>query len=149
MFSEELPDAYQNEEFAVEAFKIFRVKTGITCKKCNCTQHYWLKPKHQFQCKACRFRTTLRSGTVLEGSKLPIHYFFISLQLLLKKGNSLTVDELQGYTHHKYYEPIWELLRKLKSYVKENEQNNELIIFLEIANEYFDKKINDKELVKV
>lgn len=149
MFFEELSDAYQNEEFAVEAFKEFRVRTGITCKKCNCTQHYWLKPKQQFQCKECRFRTTLRSGTVLEGSKLPIHYFFIALHLLIKKGNALTVDELQENTHHKYYEPIWELLRKLKVYIRENEQKTTLLIFSEVAEEYFEKKIADKELVKV
>jgi len=113
-----------NESMAIEAFKELRLKKGIVCKKCKSKEHYWLKPKKQFQCKACRFRTTLRSGTVLEGSKLPIRYFFIALSLLSTKGNAVQVEELQQHTKHKYYEPLWELLRKVKAYIKDIEQQS-------------------------
>ena len=136
MFTEDLVLTYKNEEFATEAFREFRLKKGICCKKCNSTEHYWLKSKGQFQCKQCKFRTTLRSGTVLEGSKLPVSYFFITLHLLMKKGNSVTIDELQEMTKHKYYEPLWLLMRKVKLYLKENEQNSLGINFHEVLNEY-------------
>ena len=135
--NKELLEAYLDEEYAVEAFKEFRLRKGINCKKCGSKEHYWLKSKTQFQCKLCKFRTTLRSGTVIEGSKLPVSYFFITLHLLLKKGNSLTTEELQDVTHHKYYEPLWSLLRKVRQYVKENEQNALFIQYMEVVNEYF------------
>ncbi|MBO9702424.1 MAG: transposase [Sporocytophaga sp.] len=128
-------NVYKDEGFAIEAFKKFRLKKGVVCKKCGSTHHYWLKSKQQFQCKDCKFRTTIRSGTVLEGSKLPISYFFITLHLLLKKGNTLTVDELQVNTNHKYYEPLWDFLRKVKEYIRKNEQDPILITYLEVLNE--------------
>ena len=54
-------------------FKSEREKQGIICKKCNSTEHYWLKSKWQWQCKECSFRTTtLRSGTFMEHSNLPL-----------------------------------------------------------------------------
>lgn len=123
MLTTESIEAYKNEELAINAFKVLRLKQGVVCKKCGDTQHYWLNTKQQFQCRSCRFRTTLRSGTVLEGSKLPIGYFFIATQLLLDKGNGLTTEEFQRQTQHKYYEPLWDFLRKIKKYIKDDTQN--------------------------
>lgn len=137
MFPKEL-DVYKNEALATEAFKEYRVKKGISCKKCGSHQHYWLNSKFQFQCRACRFRTTLRSGSVLEGSKLPYSYFFIAVHLLIKHGNTLTIDDFQKYTGHKYYDPLWVFLRKIKSYIKDNEHDNAVLLdFVEVVNQYF------------
>lgn len=130
-------EAYKNEELAIEAFKEYRYKIGIVCKKCGETKHYWLAPKAQFQCSACRFRTTLRSGTVLEASKLPVSYFFIALHLLIKNGDKLTIEEFQRQTSHKYYEPLWGFLRRIKTYVKNEDANNVLLDFIEVANTHF------------
>jgi hypothetical protein len=149
MFSKELIDVYKNEELATEAFKEYRVKKGISCKKCGSHQHYWLNSKFQFQCRACRFRTTLRSGSVLEGSKLPYSYFFIAVHLLIKHGNTLTIDDFQKYTGHKYYDPLWVFLRKIKIYIKED--NAVLLDFVEVVNQHFiqyNESNAVKELVK-
>lgn len=137
MLTKELIEVYKVEGLAVEAFKEYRLKKGIVCKKCGCHQHYWLTSKFQFQCRACRFRTTLRSGTVLEGSKLPYAYFFIAVHLLMKHGNTLSIDEFQRQTGHKYYDPLWDFLRRIKNYIKENDQSTLLIDFVEVVNQYF------------
>jgi hypothetical protein len=125
---------YRNEEIAIEAFKEYRMQKGIFCKKCGCRKHYWLGPKHQFQCKDCRFRTTLRSGSILEGSKLPISYFFIAIHLLLKYQNSITIQILQEYTEHKYFEPLWYFLRNIRENLKEEEQKQLMLHFWEVVN---------------
>ncbi|MBY0426201.1 MAG: transposase [Cytophagales bacterium] len=127
---------FGKEDIAVEAFKEYRVRTGVVCKKCGHNNHYWLANKQQFQCKACRFRTTLRSGTILEGGKLPYSYFFIAFQLLTQ-GNDLSIDEFQKQTGHKYYEPLWDFLRKIKSYVKENGNSSGLDNLKDIAERHF------------
>src|ERR1700719_3664625 len=98
MLPKELIEVYKIEGLAIEVFKEYRVKKGIVCKKCGSHHHYWLASKFQFQCKSCRFRTTLRSGTVLEGSKLPYSYFFIAVHLLLKNDNILSIEDFQKYT---------------------------------------------------
>ena len=134
MLATELIEVYKIDGFAEEAFKEFRVKKGIVCKKCGCHRHYWLTSKSQFQCRLCRFRTTLRSGTMLEGSKLPYSYFFIAVHLLIKYGNVLSIEEFQRHTGHKYSDPLWDFLRKIKKYIKENDQNIVLLDFMEVVN---------------
>jgi hypothetical protein len=128
---------YKNEELSIEAFKEYRLNKGVVCKKCGSQQHYWLMSKQQFQCVDCRFRTTLRSGTVLQGSKLPYSYFFIAVNLLAKQGNRLTLDEFQKHTGHKYYEPLWEFLNKLKINLNEQERSLILSTYSDILSKRF------------
>jgi hypothetical protein len=109
----------QDDNLAIHAFKQYRLTIGLTCKKCGHHDHYWLASKNQFQCKKCRFRTTIRSGSIMESCKLPLSYFFIAMVLLQNSDGKLSVDELHIVTKHKYYEPIWGYLHKMKSYYKE------------------------------
>ncbi len=135
MLSKDALNIYRNEALAIEAFKAYRLQKGISCKKCGDTHHYWLSSKQQFQCKTCRFRTTLQSGTVLEGSKLPISYLFIALHLLKNNRKDLTIPELQQHTAHRYSEPLYDFLRKIRHHLSVEEQNDMLITFLEVASE--------------
>lgn len=137
MLTMEMIAAYKNEELAVSAFKTYRLRQGVVCKKCGDTHQYWLGSKQQFQCRTCRFRTTLRSGTVLEGSKLPIAYFFIAVHLLLDKGLNVSTEEFQKQTEHKYYEPLWDFLRKIKKHIKEHPNEADEIRFENLVDEFF------------
>jgi len=129
-------DVYKNEELAVNAFKALRLRQGVVCKKCGDTHQYWLSSKQQFQCRTCKFRTTLRSGTILEGSKLPIAYFFIAAQLVHDKGQNVTTEEFQKQTRHKYYEPLSDFLRKVKKYFREHPNDVSNSSFQELVLEY-------------
>ncbi|MBC7487951.1 MAG: transposase [Cytophagaceae bacterium] len=137
MSTQGLTYVYKNEELSIEAFKEYRLNKGVVCKKCGSKHHYWLMSKLQFQCVDCRFRTTLRSGTVLQGSKLPYSYFFIAINLLSKQGNRLTLDEFQKHTGHKYYEPLWEFLNKLKINLDESERGLILSTYSDILSKHF------------
>lgn len=137
MLPRDLITSYKNEALAEEAFKGLRLRKGVICKKCGGKQHYWLASKKQFQCKHCRFRTTLQSGTVLQGSKLPVSYFFIGLHMLIQQDRKISVDEFQKETGHKYYDPLWDFVHKLKDYVRTSESEVLENDFREVVNTYF------------
>ena len=59
-----------------------------------------------YQCKHCRHRTTLRSGTVMHGSKLPFMYWFIAMHLLTATKKSISAAELQRQIGHKHIKMI-------------------------------------------
>jgi ribosomal protein L37E len=77
-FIEKFPD----EASCKDRFKTLRDEAGVTCKKCGTQKQYWLAAKEQYQCSSCGFRTTLRSGTLLQNSHLPYSYWFIAIHLL-------------------------------------------------------------------
>ncbi|MFH1528877.1 MAG: IS1595 family transposase, partial [Bacteroidota bacterium] len=105
---------YPDEDSCKLKFKAIRDKEGVFCRKCGGKDHYWKKDKWQYECKACRTRTTLRSDTVMHGSQLPFRYWFIAIHLLTATKKSFSALELQRQLGHKYYEPIWGMLHKIR-----------------------------------
>jgi hypothetical protein len=51
-------------------FKAQRDREGVVCKRCQGIEYYWFINKWSYQCKSCNSRTSLRSGTIMENSKL-------------------------------------------------------------------------------
>ncbi len=77
-FIEQFPD-----EFSCKShMKLARSKEGVICKKCQSKKHYWLKSKWMWQCSYCGFRTTLRSGTMMENSNLPIRTWYLAMAFM-------------------------------------------------------------------
>jgi DNA-directed RNA polymerase subunit RPC12/RpoP len=109
-FLREFPD----EESCKRKFKEFREQAGVVCPKCGGTDHYWKRDKEQWECKSCRTRITLKSGTVMHKSKLPYRYWFIAMHLLTSTKKSFSALELQRQLGHKRYHPIWHMVHKLR-----------------------------------
>ena len=105
---------YPDEDSCKLKLKAIRDKEGIECRHCGSKEHYWKKDKWQYECKNCKTRTTLRSGTIMHGSRLPLRYWFIAMHLLTSTKKSFSAVELQRQLGHKYYEPIWTMLHKLR-----------------------------------
>jgi len=95
-------------------FKAEREKQGVVCKRCGHREHYWISTRDQYQCKKCKFRTTLRSGTLLHGSQLPYHYWYFGMMMLTSTKKGFSALEVQRQLGHLYYEPIWYMLHKIR-----------------------------------
>ena len=113
MTNQDFYDAYSSEDKCLAHFKATREKDGVTCRKCQGTEHYWLETKRQFQCKKCRFRTGIKSGTLLENSKLPIKKWYEAFHFITmsKKPTSAKTIERHLKVH---YETAWFLMHKIR-----------------------------------
>jgi len=66
----------------MEHFKAQRDQIGVVCPKCGSTEHIWLRNKLRYECKHCHYCQSLRSGTVLEFTKLQFRYWYVAMRLL-------------------------------------------------------------------
>ena len=107
-------------------FKSERDKQGVVCKRCQHQDHYWLSTRDQYQCKKCKFRTTLRSGTLLHGSQLPYYYWYFGMMMLTSTKKSFSALEIQRQLGHLYYEPIWYMLHKIRYAMGKRDDNYRL-----------------------
>lgn len=133
-FTKHFPD----EESCKAAFKAYRIKQGITCAKCGCTSHYWKQYREQWECKNCQHRTTLKSGTVMHGSKLPFQYWFIAMHLVTSTKKSFSAKEIQRQLGHKRYEPIWAMMHKLRSVMGLRDDKYQLKDEIELDEGFFE-----------
>jgi hypothetical protein len=113
---------YPDEESCKLAFKSQREQQGIGSKKCTGRKHYWLKSKELYQCKSCGFRMSLKNGTLLENSKLPYQYWFVAIHLMTATKKSISALEMKSQLGHRYYEPIWAMMYKIRRVL--SERNN-------------------------
>tara|TARA_R110000796_G_scaffold96719_1_gene203188 strand:+ start:650368 stop:650772 length:405 start_codon:yes stop_codon:yes gene_type:complete len=119
-FIEEFPD----EPSCKSHFRLQREKEGIICRKCGSTHHYWLESKQMWQCRQCRFRTTLRSGTIMQASKLPFRKWYLAMAFMTFSKKGISAKEMQRQLAHKYYEPVWLMMHKLWE-ARRDEQRNQ------------------------
>lgn len=106
---------FPDEESCKTAFKQYREREGVICKKCDNQSHYWKKKREQWECKQCCYRTTLKSGTVMQNSKLPFQHWFMAMHFLTSTKKSFSAKEIQRQIGHKRYEPIWAMIHKIRS----------------------------------
>jgi hypothetical protein len=132
-FINEFPD----EASCRTRFKEYRDKEGVVCRKCGHTEHYWLQTIEKYQCKKCKTRTSLRSGTVMHASNLPFRYWFIAMHLLTSTKKSISSLEMQRQIGHKFYEPIWLMVNKLRTAMGIRDNQYQLDDVVEIDEGFF------------
>lgn len=133
----EFTNKFPDEATCRQRLKEIREKEGVECKKCACTDHYWLSTREQFQCRQCGFRTTLTSGTVMEDTKLPVRLWFIAIHLMTSTKNSISAKELQRQLGLKRYQPAWEMLHKLRMVMGKRDGCYEMENYVEVDEGFF------------
>jgi transposase-like protein len=129
-------NSFSNVKSCREHFLQNRIKEGVICKKCGSGEHYWLRNKEQFECKKCKFRTTLRSGTIMQASKLPFSYWYIAMYLMSHSKKSLSALQMQRELSHKRYEPIWAMMHKIRTLMSKYQESIVMKGFVELDDAF-------------
>ncbi len=133
-FTKHFPD----ENSCKMHFKSVREREGIKCKKCPSTEHYWLQSKWQWQCKSCRFRTTLRSGTIMESAKLPFYKWYLCMAFMSATKKGISALEMQRQLGHKRYRTVWVMMQKIRSGMGNSDDKYTLDGGIELDEGYFE-----------
>jgi hypothetical protein len=140
-FIEQFPD----EASCKQKFKEYREHVGVICSKCGGKDHYWKKDKEQYECKICKTRTTLKSGTVMHKSKLPFRYWFIAMHFLTGTKKSFSAKQIQRQLGHKRYHPIWHMVHKLRQTMGNRDGEYILAGRIELDEGYFSTAVPPTE----
>jgi ISXO2-like transposase domain len=128
---------FPNEEACQAHFKSNRDKEGVICKECCGEEHWWLKSKSMYQCKNCDRRMSLRSGTVMENSKLPFLFWYVAMHLMTASKRNVSALEVQKQVGHTYYEPIWAMMHKLRRAMANRDEKHQLTGEIELDEAFF------------
>lgn len=126
-----------DEESCERYLHDLREKEGVVCSKCGSKDHYWDIHNKRWRCKKCGHETTLTAGTVMHGSKLPLMYWFTAIHLLTSTRKTFSASEMQRQLGHKRYQPIWEMMHKLRSVMGLRDGKYKLTDSIELDEGYF------------
>ncbi len=139
---------FPSEEVCIEKFKELRLKSGIVCPHCGGKDHLWLPASYHFECKSCHSRRSLRSGTIMHGSKLPFLYWFKAIHLLTSTKKTFSACEIQRQLGHKRYQPIWEMLHKIRSVMGQRDAQYTLSGMIELDEGFLSTEQPEEEKTK-
>jgi uncharacterized protein YozE (UPF0346 family) len=139
---------FPTEESCKQHFKAQREQEGVKCKSCGSQQHYWLKAKYQWQCKSCNFRTTLKSGTVMENSKVSFEHWYLAMAFMTFSKKTISAAELQRQLNHPKYDTVWALMHKIRSAMGKRDALYQLEGMVEFDEGYFEKATSTKVKLK-
>jgi len=105
---------FKDEITCKKHFKAQRDKHGVVCKKCGHKDHYWKKDRWSYECKSCRFRTSLKSGTIMQHSNLSYLVWYKAMFLMSTTKKGFSAKEMQRQLGLKRYEPVWAMVHKIR-----------------------------------
>lgn len=88
-----------------------------------------------YQCRRCRHQTTLTSGTMFEGTRLPLATWMLALYLLTATKTNLSVLELMRHLDVNY-KAAWRIKHKVMQAMAEREAPRRLGGFVQIDDAY-------------
>ncbi len=130
---------FPDEASCIDFIKEQRSQQGVICKKCTGSRHYWLENKHSFQCASCGFRTSIRSGTVMENSNLPIRIWMMAITFITATKKGFSASELQKQLGMKRYEPVFRMYHKLRAVMGQRDDRYRLEDMVEYDEAYVGK----------
>lgn len=139
-FTNRFPD----EASCVGFIKEQRIQHGIICKKCTGRKHYWLENKLSFQCASCGFRTSIKSGTVMESSNLPIRTWMMAITFIAATKKGFSAAELQRQLGMKRYEPVFRMYHKLRAVMGKRDDRYRLEDMVEYDEAFVGKSTKAK-----
>ena len=128
---------FGDERTCRDHFKEQRDQQGVTCKKCGHREHYWKKDKQCYECKSCRFRTSLRSGTIMQNSNLSFLTWYRAIFLMSTTKKGFSAKEMQRQLGLKRYEPVWAMVHKLRKAMGNRDARYTLEGMVELDEGYF------------
>lgn len=81
---------FTNEKSAIKYFTEKRWNGKITCPYCNTDKVYKVKGIQPYKCSQCRIKFTVKTGTIMEGSHIPVKKWLLCMYEMgiAKKGIS-------------------------------------------------------------
>lgn len=106
--------SFPDEEACELYLKVKREQEGIVCSKCHQSDYYWLEKMKLWECKNCGTRINLKSGTMMEKTKIPLLVWFQIIHLMTTTKKAFSALEMYKQVRTKYYEPVWLIMQKIR-----------------------------------
>jgi len=111
----EFQQRFDSEEACAAYLFAMRWPDGFRCPACGHGKAWPSRRKRfTFQCAACNRQTSVTSGTVMHGSKLPLTLWFWAAYLVASHSNGLSALQLKSQLGLGSYKTAWLLLAKLR-----------------------------------
>lgn len=112
------------ERDALEYFETIRWPNGAVCVHCEGTNVVRLNGKSTrlgvFKCRQCRKPFTVKIGTILEDSHIPLRKWTIAFHMICSSKKGYSAKQLQRNLGLKSYKSAWHMAHRIREAMKQD-----------------------------
>jgi transposase-like protein len=130
-------ERYGTEAQCAAALVALRWPDGFRCPRCAAAEHYVVcnGARKLFQCRGCRQQTSLTSGTLMEGTKLPLRTWLLAIYLISQDKTGLSALAFKRHLGTNY-RTAWLIQQKLMKTMAQRDAEQPLTGSVQIDDAY-------------
>jgi transposase-like protein len=92
---------------------------GVDCPRCGSDKISRIVKRRQFDCDSCRYQFSVRVGTILEDSHLPLWKWFLATYMMIESKKGISANQLKR-TLNVSYKTAWYLCHRIRASMKDD-----------------------------
>ena len=104
---------FSDPNVTMEFVAKLRWPSGPVCPRCGGKEHFYLKTRRLWKCKACKKQFSVKVGTIFEGSSVGLDKWLVAIWMTANSGAAVSSYEIQQTTGVTQ-KTAWFMLRRIK-----------------------------------
>jgi len=139
-FQKTFPDNEACEKHLAEQ----RWPNGFICPRCGHSKAWYLANRKLFDCKSCRFQTSLAAGTIFQGTRIPLVKWYWLLYHMAMDKVGVSISEMQRILEIGQYRTAWLMAHKIRKAMADRDARYSLAGLIEMDESFFGPKGSKK-----
>ena len=135
-FQKEFPD----DEACAKHIMSQRWPAGYTCPQCGHSEAWYLYKRHLYDCKVCRFQTSVTAGTIFHGTRTPLVKWYWMIYHMAMDKVGVSIAEMQRLLDIKQYRTAWLMAHKIRKAMSDRDAQYSLAGLVEMDDSFFGPK---------
>ena len=136
----EFQKAFPDDEACNKHLTQQRWPRGFVCSKCGHPDAWYLTRRKLFDCKSCRFQTSLIAGTIFEGTRTPLIKWYWLLYHMAMDKVGVSISEMQRILEISQYRTAWLMAHKVRKAMADRDARYGLAGLIEMDESFFGPK---------
>lgn len=136
----EFQKAFSNNEACEKHLVEQRWQNGFVCPQCGHGEAWYLTNRKIFDCKSCRFQTSLTAGTIFHGTKIPLVKWYWVLYHMAMDKVGVSISGMQRILEIGQYRTAWLMAHKIRKAMADRDAGYSLAGLIEMDESFFGPK---------
>jgi transposase-like protein len=137
----DLMQQFGTEDACRELLEDLRWPDGPFCSECGCMDVAPISDRNKYRCKACSYHFSVKSGTMLHDSHLPLNKWFVAVFLMVESKKGVSANQIKR-TIGVAYKTAWYLCHRIReAMAKANEKMPQLDDVVEADESFVGGKV--------
>jgi len=135
-FQKEFPD----NEACAKHIAEQRWPNGFICPQCGHREAWYLSKRYLFDCKICRFQTSVIAGTIFHRTRTPLVKWYWMIYHMAMDKVGVSIAEMQRLLDIKQYRTAWLMAHKIRKAMADRDAGYSLAGLVEMDDSFFGPK---------